>query len=134
MRGTRWLILLAIAAILAGSLVLYRRDQRIAREHAPPKPELLGADMNRDALNYEAGQSTDGKTNFSIKARKYRQIRDTPNYELEDLELKLVQRDQQHYDLIVQEAVYVSPRIDITDQVLKALAAAANGASAPTGN
>ncbi|HVW49158.1 MULTISPECIES: OmpH family outer membrane protein [unclassified Trinickia] len=30
--------------------------------------------------------------------------------------------EQQHYDLIVQEAVYVSPRIDITDQVLKALA------------
>lgn len=31
--------------------------------------------------------------------------------------------EQQGYDLIVQEAVYVSPRIDITDQVLKALAA-----------
>jgi outer membrane protein len=30
--------------------------------------------------------------------------------------------EQQHYDLIVQEAVYVSPRIDITDQVLKILA------------
>ncbi|MBU6489304.1 MAG: OmpH family outer membrane protein [Burkholderiales bacterium] len=30
--------------------------------------------------------------------------------------------EQQHYDLIVQEAVYVSPRIDITDQVIKALA------------
>ena len=34
--------------------------------------------------------------------------------------------EQQHYDLIVQEAVYVSPRIDITDQVLKALAASNN--------
>jgi outer membrane protein len=34
--------------------------------------------------------------------------------------------EQQHYDLIVQEAVYVSPRIDITDQVLKALAASGN--------
>ena len=30
--------------------------------------------------------------------------------------------EQQNYDLIVQEAVYVSPRIDITDKVLKALA------------
>ena len=30
--------------------------------------------------------------------------------------------EQQHYVLLVQEAVYVSPRIDITDQVLKALA------------
>ena len=25
------------------------------------------------------------------------------------------------YDLIVQDAVYISPRVDITDQVLKAL-------------
>ena len=40
--------------------------------------------------------------------------------------------EQQHYDLIVQEAVYVSPRIDITDQVLKALAA--NSASSSSSN
>jgi outer membrane protein len=37
--------------------------------------------------------------------------------------------EQQHYDLIVQEAVYVSPRIDITDQVLKALAASSPSAT-----
>jgi outer membrane protein len=37
--------------------------------------------------------------------------------------------EQQHYDLIVQEAVYVSPRIDITDQVLKALAASSAAAN-----
>jgi outer membrane protein len=37
--------------------------------------------------------------------------------------------EQQHYDLIVQEAVYVSPRIDITDQVLKALAASTPAAN-----
>ena len=29
--------------------------------------------------------------------------------------------DSEKYDLIVQEAVYVNPRIDITDEVLKAL-------------
>jgi outer membrane protein len=31
--------------------------------------------------------------------------------------------ESEKYDLIVQEAVYRSPRIDITDKVLKALAA-----------
>jgi outer membrane protein len=30
--------------------------------------------------------------------------------------------DAEKYDLILQEAVYRSPRIDITDRVLKALA------------
>jgi outer membrane protein len=29
--------------------------------------------------------------------------------------------EQQHYDLIIQDAVTVSPKVDITDQVLKAL-------------
>jgi outer membrane protein len=29
--------------------------------------------------------------------------------------------EQRKYDLIVQEAVYVNPRIDITDEVLKSL-------------
>ena len=35
--------------------------------------------------------------------------------------------EQQHYDLIVQEGVYLSPRIDMTDQILKRLAASGNG-------
>ena len=29
--------------------------------------------------------------------------------------------ESEHYDVILQEAVYVSPRVDITDKVLKAL-------------
>ncbi len=32
--------------------------------------------------------------------------------------------EQEKYDLIVQEAVYFNPRIDITERVLKALNAA----------
>jgi len=36
--------------------------------------------------------------------------------------------EQRKYDLIVQEAVYVNPRIDITDDVMKALNAATTGA------
>lgn len=37
---------------------------------------------------------------------------------------KVIQQiaEQEKYDLILQEAVYRSPRIDITDKVLKALA------------
>ncbi|PLZ02216.1 outer membrane protein chaperone [Burkholderia sp. WAC0059] len=42
--------------------------------------------------------------------------------------------EQQHYDLILQEAVYVSPRIDITDQVLKALAAQSGSGGSGSGS
>jgi lipopolysaccharide export system protein LptA len=100
MRGTRWLILLAIVAILGGSGYLYRLDTKLARERTPKQPPLLPGDTNSTAVDYEYGQSTSGKTNYSVKAKSYRQIRDTPNYELEGLELHLTEKDQQHYDLI----------------------------------
>jgi lipopolysaccharide export system protein LptA len=100
MRGTRWLILLAIAAILGGSAYFYQLDTRLARERTPKQPPMLPSDTNQTAVDYEYGQSTSGKTNYSVKAKKYRQIRDTPNYELEGLELHLAEKDQQHYDLI----------------------------------
>ena len=80
-------------------------------------------------------------TDFQRKQREFREdLNQRRNEELAavlDRANKVIKQiaEQQHYDLIVQEAVYVSPRIDITDQVLKALAAASgNGASAPTGN
>jgi outer membrane protein len=80
-------------------------------------------------------------TDFQRKQREFREdLNQRRNEELAavlDRANKVIKQiaEQQHYDLIVQEAVYVNPRIDITDQVLKALAAApSNGASAPGGN
>jgi outer membrane protein len=69
-------------------------------------------------------------TDFQRKQREFREdLNQRRNEELAavlDRANKVIKQiaEQQHYDLIVQEAVYVSPRIDITDQVLKALAAA----------
>ncbi|CAH2774615.1 MAG: Periplasmic chaperone of outer membrane proteins Skp @ Outer membrane protein H precursor [Candidatus Burkholderia crenata] len=66
---------------------------------------------------------------FQRKQREFREdLNQCRNEELAavlDKANKVIKQiaEQQHYDLIVQEAVYVSPRIDITDQVLKALAA-----------
>ncbi len=71
-------------------------------------------------------------TDFQRKQREFREdLNQRRNEELAavlDRVNKVIKQiaEQQHYDLIVQEAVYVSPRIDITDQVLKALAASSN--------
>ena len=71
-------------------------------------------------------------TDFQRKQREFREdLNQRRNEELAavlDKANKVIKQiaEQQHYDLIVQEAVYVSPRIDITDQVLKALAASGN--------
>ncbi|KDB07639.1 outer membrane chaperone Skp (OmpH) [Burkholderia sp. lig30] len=67
-------------------------------------------------------------TDFQRKQREFREdLNQRRNEELAavlDKANKVIKQiaEQQNYDLIVQEAVYVSPRIDITDKVLKALA------------
>jgi outer membrane protein len=72
---------------------------------------------------------------FQRKQREFREdLNQRRNEELAavlDKANKVIKQiaEQQHYDLIVQEAVYVSPRIDITDQVIKALAASSAGAA-----
>ncbi len=72
---------------------------------------------------------------FQRKQREFREdLNQRRNEELAavlDRANKVIKQiaEQQHYDLIVQEAVYVSPRIDITDQVIKALAGSSAGAA-----
>ena len=72
-------------------------------------------------------------SDFQRKQREFREdLNQRRNEELAavlDKANKVIKQiaEQNHYDLIVQEAVYVSPRIDITDQVLKALAGPAGG-------
>ncbi|MEX3526129.1 MAG: OmpH family outer membrane protein [Burkholderia sp.] len=67
-------------------------------------------------------------TDFQRKQREFREdLNQRRNEELAavlDKANKVIKQiaEQHNYDLIVQEAVYVSPRIDITDKVLKALA------------
>jgi outer membrane protein len=79
-------------------------------------------------------------SDFQRKQREFREdLNQRRNEELAsvlDRANKVIKQiaEQQHYDLIVQEAVYVSPRIDITDQVLKALAATPASGAAATGN
>lgn len=71
-------------------------------------------------------------TDFQRKQREFREdLNQRRNEELAavlERANKVIKQiaEQQNYDLIVQEAVYVSPRIDITDKVLKALSGSAN--------
>ncbi|MEA3117514.1 MAG: outer membrane protein [Paraburkholderia sp.] len=85
------------------------------------------ADKQRDLSNLDS--------DFQRKRREFNEdLNQRRNEELAavlDRANKVIKQiaEQQHYDLIVQEAVYVSPRIDITDQVLKALAASTPAAT-----
>lgn len=91
-----------------------------------------GASMSTSERQQRQRDLAQLDTDFQRKQREFREdLNQRRNEELAgvlDRANKVIRQiaEQQHYDLVVQEAVYVSPRINITDQVLKALA---NGTS-----
>ena len=99
MRGTRWLLLLAILAILGGTGALYRLQRRIVQSRTPARPAALPLDTNNLAFDYEYAQSTAGQAKFKVRAKKFRQVGQTAVFELEGVEIEL-QKDPAHFDLI----------------------------------
>ena len=121
-----------------------RAQQKLEREFAARNSELaklekqgrdLQSELERDnvtmpesARREKERQLADITRDFQ---RKQREIREDLNLRRNE-ELASVQEratrvinqiaEQEHYDLIVQEAVFAASRIDITDKVIKALA------------
>ncbi|HXS51254.1 MAG TPA: OmpH family outer membrane protein [Usitatibacter sp.] len=121
-----------------------RAQQKLEREFAARNADLsklekqgrdLQAELERDnvtiteaARREKERQLADISRDFQ---RKQREIREDLNLRRNE-ELASVQEratrvinqiaEQEHYDLIVQEAVFAASRIDITDKVIKALA------------
>ena len=95
------------------------------------KDSAVLADSDRNRRQREL---SDLDRDFQRKQREFREdLNQRRNEELAQV-LERANRvirsiaEQRKYDLIVQEAVYVNPRIDITDDVLKALNAASQSA------
>ena len=104
MRGTRWLLLVAIVAILSGLGLTYRAQKKILRAHSPPKPQTLAADLNSSAEQWTYS-STDGqRTKFNIKARDFREAKDSSRVDLKDVTLELYSKTGDTYDLVKSAA------------------------------
>lgn len=129
--------------ILAEAAPAKRAQQKLEREFAPRDAELqklakqardLQAVLEKESVTLSESERRSKEAelarlnaNFQRAQREFREdINLRRNEELTallDRVNKVIQgiADKDKFDLIVQEAVYVSPRIDITDQVLKAL-------------
>ena len=98
--------------------------------------DKAGPTMSTADRSLKQSQLAQLDADFQRKQREFREdLNQRRNEELAavlDRANKVIKTiaEQEHYDLILQEAVYVSPRIDITDQVIKVLAA---NAAAPAG-
>ena len=83
MRGTRWLVLVAIAAILGGVGLTYRAQKKVLREQVPPQPAALPTELNSSAKHWHF-TDTDLKTNrviAEIDAEDFRQVKDSDHLE-----------------------------------------------------
>jgi len=121
----------------------YVSSERILRDSAPAKAatqkleaefskrdrelQELGARLKASADRFEKDAPVLGEAERARRQREFREdLNQRRNEELQGL-LERAQRivrqiaEQEKFDLVVQDAVYFSPRVDVTEKVLRAL-------------
>ena len=93
MRGTRWLLVLAILAILAGIGVTFRFQLKRLQKDAPAKPALLPTELTGVRSNFTWVRKDEGRTIAEVSARKLAQEASSNQVQLEDVELTIPPRD-----------------------------------------
>ena len=111
-------------------------DQRNALKTASDKFEREAPTLSETQRTTRQKQLVDQDRDFQRKSREFREDLNTrKNEELQqviDRANKVVKQvaETEKYDVILQEAIYINPKHDITDKVIKAL----NAASAASGS
>jgi lipopolysaccharide export system protein LptA len=123
MRGARWLLLLAIAAIVVVVGRTYKAQKAILKQQALPKPAELPAGVGSVAEQWEYRRARDNNTLVEITAKDFRQAKDSAQIDLTQVELKLHHQQQATYDLVKSaaatffssdERLYSEGEVDIT--------------------
>ena len=104
MRGTRWLLLVAIAAIVAGLGITYRAQKLAIRAQAPAKPASLPDDLNSTAQDWTYTESNANQTMVEITAKDALEARDSSRVDLKGVTLKLHDKRGGTYDLVTSAA------------------------------
>ena len=100
MRGTRWLLILAILAILGGVGATYRLQRRILASQAAPRPARMPLDLRSSAEDWVYSQTENGKPKAILRARKFGQAKDTGITELEGVRLRIAGKEGDTYDIV----------------------------------
>ena len=100
MRSLRWLLLAAFLAAVAAVFRIYRTGVTAQKTVQRPAPPYLAANTKAEAVDWEWGQSADGKPAVKLYARDFRQAADANRAELRDIELRIYQKDGLHYDRV----------------------------------
>ena len=126
MRGTRWLILVAIILLLGGVAATYRLQKRELHDEAPAKPAAMAAELSSAAQDWswiETSEPPESRTICRITAKDARQAKDSNHVELEQVELRMPSMHADNYNLVhsahaeynqSQKRLYSDGVVDIT--------------------
>ena len=100
MRGTRWLLLVAIVAILSGLGLTYRAQKQALRAQSPPRPEALAADLNSKSQGFSYSRTNSDHTTVEVCADDMKEVKDSVRLDLKGVTLKLYNKTGDAYDLV----------------------------------
>src|SRR5215469_5659439 len=100
MRGTRWLLILTILAILAGIGATYRLQRRILEAHALPAPAKMPPDLKSSAEDWIFGQTDGPDSKVVMWARNFREEKNSGITHLEGVRLEITRKEGDTYDSI----------------------------------
>jgi lipopolysaccharide export system protein LptA len=100
MRGTRWLPVLAILAILAAIGVAYRSQKRALQKDAPAKPPMLAGTISGIREEFKFTHRNGDHTDYEIRAGKLTKEEGSNQGHLEQVELKIYNKTDDKYDLV----------------------------------
>ena len=106
MRGMRWLLLVAIAAILGGMVYQYRAQKKLLAGNAPPTPATLSTGLSASAehWHYRDTDLKTGRIRSDIDAEGFQQVKDASRVDLTNVTMKIYAKDGKTYDLVKSAA------------------------------
>ena len=106
MRGMRWLLLVAIAAILGGVVYQYRAQKRLLARNVPVAPAPLSMDLSASSQHwhYRDKDLKTGRVKSDIDAESMQQVKDASRVDLKNVTMMIYGKDGKTYDLVKSAA------------------------------
>jgi lipopolysaccharide export system protein LptA len=99
-RRSRWLLLVAIAAIAGFTTYTFYKSRAARRRAAPKASAPLAENISAASQGWVYDQTKGDRTALRAKARTFQQIKEPPSMLLEDVEIQLFKEDGKTFDLV----------------------------------
>lgn len=108
MRRTRWLLLVAIAAILGGVGATYQIRKKLLDQQAPQRPAELPSEISALSDDWQYTKTEAGRTVYKIRAKSVQQAAGSGAVQLNQVDLRIHHKDGAAYDLVKSQAASFS--------------------------